>query len=48
MTALYAFAYVQAGAFPAASSLIGHGIGIVGFILMLMTATPLLPAQAAH
>ncbi len=32
-------AYRQAGTFPAASSLVGHGIGIVGFILMLMTAT---------
>ncbi len=39
VTALYAFAYVQAGAFPRASSLIGHGIGIVGFILMLLTVS---------
>jgi cytochrome b561 len=39
VTALYAVAYSQASAFPRASSLIGHGIGIVGFILMLMTAT---------
>ena len=39
VTALYAVAYSQASAFPKASSLIGHGIGIVGFILMLMTAT---------
>jgi cytochrome b561 len=39
VTALYAFAYVQASALPRASSLIGHGIGIVGFILMLATAT---------
>ena len=39
VTALYAFAYVQAAALPRASSLIGHGIGIVGFILMLATAT---------
>jgi hypothetical protein len=39
VTALYAFAYVQASALPRASSLIGHGIGIVGFILMLATVT---------
>jgi hypothetical protein len=39
VTALYATAYRQAGGFPAASGLVGHGIGIVGFILMLMTAT---------
>lgn len=39
VTALYAFASVQASALPRASSLIGHGIGIVGFILMLLTVT---------
>jgi hypothetical protein len=39
VTALYGVAYSQASAFPAASSLVGHGIGIVGFILMLLTAT---------
>jgi cytochrome b561 len=39
VTALYGLAYSQASAFPKASSLVGHGIGIVGFILMLMTAT---------
>jgi hypothetical protein len=39
VTALYAVAYSQAKAFPTASSLVGHGIGIAGFILMLMTAT---------
>ncbi len=39
VTALYGVAYSQASAFPSASSLIGHGIGIAGFILMLMTAT---------
>jgi len=39
VTALYVVAYLQAGAFPTASSLVGHGIGILGFILMLMTAT---------
>jgi len=39
VTALYAVAYQQASAFPAASGLVGHGIGVLGFILMLMTAT---------
>ena len=39
VTALYAFASVQASALPRASSLIGHGIGIAGFILMLATVT---------
>jgi hypothetical protein len=39
ITALYVTAYLQASAFPTASSLVGHGIGILGFILMLMTAT---------
>jgi hypothetical protein len=39
VTALYGVAYSQASTFPTASSLVGHGIGIVGFILMLMTAT---------
>ena len=39
MTALYVVAYLQASAFPMASSWAGHGIGIAGFILMLMTAT---------
>lgn len=37
VTAVYLVAYRQAGAFPAASGLVGHGIGVVGFILMLMT-----------
>ena len=39
ITALYAVAYRQAGSFPRASGLVGHGIGIVGFILILMTET---------
>jgi hypothetical protein len=39
VTALYLVAYRQAGAFPAASGLVGHGIGVVGFVLMLMTET---------
>jgi hypothetical protein len=39
VTAAYIAAYAQADALPAASSLIGHGIGVLGFVLMLMTAT---------
>jgi hypothetical protein len=39
VTGLYWLAYLQAGAFPRASSLVGHGIGVVGFLLMLMTET---------
>ncbi len=39
VTAIYLVAYLQAGAFPAASGLVGHGIGIVGSVLMLMTET---------
>jgi hypothetical protein len=39
VTGAYAWAYVRANEFPAASGLIGHGIGIVGFVLMLATAT---------
>ena len=39
VTALYAVAYTQAGHFPTASGWVGHGIGIAGFVLMLMTAT---------
>ena len=39
VTALYGVAYSQASTFPTASSLVGHGIGIAGFVLMLMTAT---------
>ena len=39
VTVLYGVAYSQASAFPTASSLVGHGIGIAGFVLMLMTAT---------
>jgi hypothetical protein len=38
VTVLYVFASLQAATFPAASSLVGHGIGILGFVLMLMTA----------
>jgi hypothetical protein len=38
-TAVYLIAYQQAGTFPQASGLVGHGIGILGFVLMLMTET---------
>ena len=38
-TAVYALAYRQAGTFPAAYSFIGHGIGVLGFVLMLMAET---------
>jgi hypothetical protein len=38
-TALWAVASSQAGRLPAAASLVGHGVGIVGSVLMLMTAT---------
>ena len=37
ITLVYLFAMSQMGAVPAASGLFGHGIGILGFILMLMT-----------
>jgi hypothetical protein len=39
VTGLYMLAYLHARKLPTAFSLVGHGIGIVGFILMLMTAT---------
>jgi hypothetical protein len=39
VTAAYVGAYLQESALPAASGLVGHGIGVLGFILMLMTAT---------
>jgi hypothetical protein len=39
VTALYVVAVRREGRFPVPSSLVGHGIGIVGFTLMLMTAT---------
>jgi hypothetical protein len=38
ITALYA-AYVSSAAVPAASGLLGHSLGIVGFGMMLMTET---------
>jgi hypothetical protein len=39
VTALYAVAYQQAEAFPRASGVVGHWIGVVGFALMLTTET---------
>jgi hypothetical protein len=39
VTAAYLVAYQQAGTFPTASGLVGHGVGVLGFILMLMTET---------
>jgi len=39
ITVGYGVAYLRTDAYPAASGLIGHGIGIAGFTLMLMTAT---------
>ena len=39
ITAGYDLAIVRLGEIPAASGLVGHGLGIVGFLLMLMTET---------
>jgi hypothetical protein len=39
VTALYLVSYLAGGYLPGASGFVGHGIGIVGFILMLMTET---------
>ena len=39
ITFLYLFMVITLGEIPGASDLFGHGIGIVGFILMLMTET---------
>lgn len=36
---LYSFVVISSGGVPAARELFGHGIGIIGFILMLMTET---------
>ena len=38
-TAFYLVMYRRAGSLPAASKLVGHGIGVLGFVLMLMTET---------
>jgi hypothetical protein len=39
ITLIYLFMVVMLGAIPGASELFGHGIGIIGFILMLATET---------
>lgn len=39
ITAIYALAVWQMRAIPAASGLFGHLIGVIGFLLMLMTET---------
>lgn len=38
-TVAYLFVYRRDGMLPSASHLFGHGIGVVGFVLMLMTET---------
>lgn len=37
VSAIYAFAYRFDGALPKASGIVGHGIGVIGFLLMLVT-----------
>jgi hypothetical protein len=39
VTAIYLVAYQQTSVLPRASGLVGHGIGVLGFVLMLMTET---------
>ncbi len=39
ITLLYSFVVISGGGIPAARELFGHTIGIIGFILMLMTET---------
>ena len=39
ITLVYLFVMSQIGEIPAASGIFGHGLGIVGFLLMLMTET---------
>ena len=39
VTAVYLAAYRASGTFPTAYGLVGHTIGIIGFVLMLMTET---------
>jgi hypothetical protein len=39
ITLLYLFVVIMLGGIPGASDLFGHGIGIIGFILMLATET---------
>jgi len=38
-TSLYLVVYLRAGLLPPAFQLFGHGIGVLGFVLMLMTET---------
>jgi predicted ferric reductase len=38
-TALYLAVYRWGGALPPAYTLVGHGIGVLGFVLMIMTQT---------
>ena len=38
-TALYVATFLRAGLRPPASQLFGHGIGVLGFVMMLMTET---------
>ena len=38
-TAVYVVVYLRGGLLPAASHLFGHGIGVLGFVMMLMTET---------
>lgn len=38
-TALYLVVYLRAGLLPPAFQLFGHGIGVLGFVLLLMTET---------
>jgi hypothetical protein len=39
VSVVYLVAFLQAGTFPDASGWVGHGIGIAGFILMIMAET---------
>ena len=39
VTIIYAFVVLQLKTIPAARGLFGHSIGIIGFLLMLMTET---------
>jgi cytochrome b561 len=39
VTVAYVAAYRQAGELPAAAGLLGHGLGVVGIVMMLMTET---------
>lgn len=39
ITIIYAILLTSTGEVPAASDLFGHGIGIIGFVMMLMTET---------